>query len=390
MELRKLRSDEFEISTKLSEYAFQVSLSQEQRESRKKHFKPEQNWGIFDGDDLQAKLTIIPLQIYMQGRTINMGGIAGVATWPENRRQGHVNTLLKHALQEMKSKGQTISCLHPFSVPFYRKFGWEVYAEYKKYIIPINNFPRKVTVEGRLVRDVHDIPTLSDMYQVYASNYNGMLVRDEVWWTRSVLTDEVHSVVYYSAEGQATGYALYHLKDKELVCDEFVFFNETARSALWTFFGNHDSRIEQVTMKMVPVDDQLPFILPEPRIIQEVVPYFMARIVDLKSFIEAYAFEPHHEAVITLAVEDSAAPWNAGIWRLSVDKAGRAQLTELPSGYEEQADLSTDIQSLSALFTGYKRPHELYSIHRLNGNPQAVTQLESMIPTGHTHLMDFF
>ena len=60
-----------------------------------------------------------------------MGGIAGVATWPENRRQGHVSTLLKHALQEMKSKGQTLSFLHPFSIPFYRKFGWELYAEYK-------------------------------------------------------------------------------------------------------------------------------------------------------------------------------------------------------------------------------------------------------------------
>lgn len=390
MELRQLRSDEFDISTKLSEYAFQVSLSQEQRESRKEHFKPEQNWGIFDGDDLQAKLTIIPLQIYMQGRMIDMGGIAGVATWPENRRQGHVNTLLKHALQEMKSKGQSISCLHPFSVPFYRKFGWEVYAEYKKYIIPINNFPRKVSVEGRLVRDVLDIPTLNDMYQVYARNYNGMLVRDEAWWKRSVLTDGVHNIVYYSTEGQATGYALYHLKDKELVCDEFVFFNEEARSALWTFFGNHDSRIEQATMKMVPVDDQLPFILPEPRFVQEVVPYFMARIVDLKSFIEGYAFEQQHEAVITLAVEDSAAPWNAGKWRLSVDEAGRAELTELPKDDEEKADLSTDIQSLSAIYTGYKRPRELYSIHRLQGNPQAAAQLESMIPAGQTHLMDFF
>lgn len=390
MELRQLRSDEYEISTKLSEYAFQVSLSEEQRESRKKHFKPEQTWGIFDGDDLQAKLTIIPLQIYMQGRMIDMGGIAGVATWPENRRQGHVNTLLKHALQEMKSKGQSISCLHPFSVPFYRKFGWEVYAAYKKYIIPINNFPRKVSVEGRLVRDVLDIPTINDMYQVYARNYNGMLVRDEAWWQRSVLTDGVHNIVYYSAEGQATGYALYHLKDKELVCDEFVFFNEEARSALWTFFGNHDSRIEQAIMKMVPMDDQLPFILPEPRVVQEVVPYFMARIVDLKSFIDGYTFEQHHEAVITLAVEDSAAPWNAGIWRLSVDGAGRAALTELPQDDEEKADLSTDIQSLSAMFTGYKRPRELYSIHRLLGNPQAAAQLEAIIPASQTHLMDFF
>lgn len=390
MELRQLRSDEFEISTKLSEYAFQYTLTPEQRESNQKHFKPERFWGIFDGEELQAKLTIIPLQVYVHGNKFEMGGIAGVATWPENRRQGHVSTLLKHALQEMKSKGQTLSFLHPFSIPFYRKFGWELYAEYKKYTIPVSKFPRKVEVPGRIVRGVTDIPTLDGMYQAYASRYNGTLVRDEAWWTRSVLQGDNHSVVYYSAEGKPTGYALYELKDKDLVCDEFVYLNEEARSALWTFFGNHDSRIEQVTMTMVPGDDQLPFMLPDPRVTQEVVPYFMARIVDLKSFVEQYAFEAHQEAVMTIEVEDSAAPWNAGRWRLSVNQEGKAELSELPTDQGEQADLTTDIQTLSALFTGYKRPQALHVIHRLSGNPKAVKQLETVIPTGQTYLMDFF
>lgn len=390
MELRQLRSDEFEISTKLSEYAFQYTLTPEQRESNQKHFKPERFWGIFDGEELQAKLTIIPLQVYVHGNKFDMGGIAGVATWPENRRQGHVSTLLKHALQEMKSKGQTLSFLHPFSIPFYRKFGWELYAEYKKYTIPVSKFPRKVEVPGRIVRGVTDIPTLDGMYQAYASRYNGTLVRDEAWWTRFVLQGDNHSVVYYSAEGKPTGYALYELKDKDLVCDEFVYLNEEARSALWTFFGNHDSRIEQVTMTMVPGDDQLPFMLPDPRVTQEIVPYFMARIVDLKSFVEQYAFEAHQEAVMTIQVEDSVAPWNAGRWRLSVNQEGKAELSELPTDQGEQADLTTDIQTLSALFTGYKRAQALHAIHRLNGNPKALTQLETMIPAGQTYLMDFF
>ncbi|SEM02750.1 Predicted acetyltransferase [Paenibacillus sp. cl141a] len=390
MELRQLRTDEFEISTKLSEYAFQYTLTTEQRESNQKHFKPENFWGIFDGEELQAKLTIIPLQVYLHGNQFDMGGIAGVATWPENRRQGHVSTLLKHALQEMKSKGQTLSFLHPFSIPFYRKFGWELYAEYKKYIIPVSKFPRKVEVPGRIVRGVTDIPTLDGMYQAYASRYNGTLVRDEAWWTRSVLQGDSHSVVYYSAEGKPTGYALYELKDKELVCDEFVFLNEEARSALWTFFANHDSRIEQVTMTMVPTDDQLPYMLPDPRVTRETVPYFMARIVDLQFFVEQYAFEAGRGAVLTIEVEDSAAPWNAGLWRLSVNGEGKAELSELPADRGEQADLSTDIQTLSALFTGYKRPQALYSIHRLTGDAKAAAQLETMIPAGQTYLMDFF
>ncbi|RIE05418.1 GNAT family N-acetyltransferase [Cohnella faecalis] len=34
------------------------------------------------------------------------------------RRQGGVTKLLHHALRKMREAGQTISMLHPFSVPF--------------------------------------------------------------------------------------------------------------------------------------------------------------------------------------------------------------------------------------------------------------------------------
>lgn len=390
MELRQLRQDEFEASTKLSEYAFQYTLTSEEKESRKNGFKPEQFWGIFDGEGLQAKLTLLPLQIYLQGKVVQMGGIAGVATWPENRRKGNVSTLLKHALQEMKGQGQTVSFLHPFSIPFYRKFGWELYTDYKKYTIPVHKLPPKVEVPGRIVRDVVDISTLDAMYQSFASRYNGTLVRDEAWWKQSVLDDDGHSVVYYSAEGEAQGYALYKLSDKELECEEFIYLNEEARSAIWTFFSNHDSRIEQVKMTLVPADDQLPFMLPDPRVTQETVPYFMARIVDLKFFLEQYSFVGNKEAELTIQVKDLAAPWNSGLWKLSVKEDGSADVFQLAPDDDQQTDLSTDIQTLSALFMGYKRPRELYQMNRLDGDPLKITQLESIIPIQQTLLIDYF
>ncbi len=52
-----------------------------------------------------------------------MGGVAGVATYPEYRRSGYVKELLQHSLQTMKKDGYTVSMLHPFAVSFYRKYG---------------------------------------------------------------------------------------------------------------------------------------------------------------------------------------------------------------------------------------------------------------------------
>jgi len=390
MIIRQLTMNEFEASTSLGEYAFQYALTPEEREERKSRFKPEQTWGIFDGPDLQAKLTILPLRAYLHGKAFDMGGIAGVATWPENRRQGHVSRLLKHALNEMKNAGQTISFLHPFSIPFYRKFGWELYAEYKKYVIPVHKFPPKTETPGRIVRDAADLPALDSVYRSFASRYNGTLLRNDEWWKQSVLDDDGHSVIYYSADGEPQGYALYELKDKELACDEFVFLNEEARSALWTFFANHDSRIEQVSLKMVPVDDELPFLLPDPRVSQETVPYFMARIVDLKSLLEQYPFMRDAEVGITLKVQDAAAPWNDGVWRLSVNNEGRgeAELLELKEGTE--ADLTLDIQALSAILTGYKRGQTLLKADRIQGETQKAAELDSVVPVRQTLLMDFF
>lgn len=118
MEIRQLHADDFEEGLGLSEYAFQYKVTGEDRERAREKFKPEQIWGVFEGPSLSAKLVLLPLQAYIQGKPVSMGGIAGVATWPENRRQGYVAKLLTHALQTMNEAGQTLSFLHPFLIPF--------------------------------------------------------------------------------------------------------------------------------------------------------------------------------------------------------------------------------------------------------------------------------
>ncbi|MFD1776488.1 GNAT family N-acetyltransferase [Paenibacillus rhizophilus] len=390
MEIRQLRSDEFDTSLNLSEYAFQYKLSPKDREKAKERFKPERVWGIFDDNGLGAKFTLLPFQSYIQGRPLLMGGIAGVATWPENRRQGLVAKLLAHALMKMNEAGQTLSCLHPFYVPFYRKFGWEVYCEYKKYTIPAAKFPAKVQVEGRVKRDEGDIDILDALYRKFASNYNGTLVRDKDWWEKSVLDDDGHIAVFYSQEGEPEGYALYKIQNRELIIDEFVYANGRARSGLWNYFANHDSMITQAHLKMVPADDNLPFLLPDPRITQENHPYFMARIVNVKEFVEQLSFcATGRSGEITLSIADSLASWNDGLWNLSADGYGKPSIQALQSDPGEET-AACGIGTLTAMLLGYKRPMEMYQAGLLTGNILAVTWLEERIPHAQTALFDFF
>lgn len=390
MEIRQLQAEEFETSLSLSEYAFQYKVSDADRAEQKLKFKPERVWGIFENGELGAQLTLLPLQLYVQGRAFPMGGIAGVSTWPENRRQGLVAKLLTQTLQTMNETGQVLSCLHPFLIPFYRKFGWEVYCEYKNYTIPVTKFPHKTEIQGTVKRDQAELEVLERLYSRFAALYNGTLARDRDWWKSSVLDKNVHQCVFYAESGEPEGYVLYKIENKELVIDEFVHMNENARQALWTFLANHDSMVTGASLKMVPSDDILPFLLPDPRIQQENYPYFMARIVNAKAFVESFSYQ--HQTVsrsYTLSLEDEHAPWNNGVWEWTVNEAGAASLvqTETAAG---QADLSCSIGTLTALMLGYKRPEELVRHGRLAGTQEAAQWLERIMPKAKTALFDFF
>ncbi|MRN57148.1 GNAT family N-acetyltransferase [Paenibacillus monticola] len=390
MEIRQLNSEEFEISLSLSEYAFQYKVSGEDKTKAKSRFKPERVWGVFEDGILGAKLTLLPLQVYIQGRAVNMGGIAGVATWPENRRQGLVAKLLSHTLQTMNEAGQTLSFLHPFLIPFYRKFGWEIYCEYKKYTIPIAKFPLKTEISGNVRRNLFDIVILDELYTQFATQYNGTLKRDKDWWEHAVLDQSTHNAIFYSLVGKPEGYVLYKIEKSELVIDEFVFMNEQARQGLWTFLANHDSMVTGASLKMVPSDDILPFLLPDPRIDQENYPYFMARIVNAKAFVENFSYRVQSaQQKQIINIEDKHAPWNDGLWEWSVNLEGTATLIRT-DGDNIEADLSCDIGTLTVLLLGYKRPGELSRFGRLTGNDAAVQWLEGIIPQAQTGLFDFF
>lgn len=186
MDIRKLTTDDFEACMTLSEYAFQFVLNEEQLEKRREEFASHNVLGVYEDGQVGAKLQIIPFQTYIQGRLFAMGGIAGVATWPEYRRKGWVAGLLKFALEEMNRNKQSISFLHPFSFAFYRKYGWETYVEFKNYKLSTDQLPAKKPTPGTLRRGNPELSVLKKVYDTYAESYNGTLSRDDAWWENSV------------------------------------------------------------------------------------------------------------------------------------------------------------------------------------------------------------
>ena len=394
VELRNITVDEVEASLELAMYAFQFKLSENELEQSKARVKLDEVWGVFDEDQLIAQLTLLPLHAYIGGKPMAMGGIAGVSTWPEHRRQGAVAQLMVHALKQMRDNGQTISFLTPFDFQFYRRYGWEMYVEYKAYTIETSLLPPRCQVGGTIKRynelDQSLVDRIAPVYENYASGYNGTLVRSGGWWFQSIFKRNQGQVaVYTNAEDQITGYLFYKIENREFIVHEMVYLNPDARQGLWNFISNHDSMIERVQLK-APSDDSLSYLLSNPRFEQKLIPYFMGRIVDVESFLTNYPFASAVEhGKLTIAITDEYAPWNEGVYQIEFNENGHA-VTKYNQPNADEAQISCSIQSLSAMMIGFKRPLELAQLLQLQGDPQAIHFLEARIPTKTTYLMDFF
>ena len=110
MNVIRLKEDKFREALRLSEYAFQYKVEEERMQQQLTRMKESHEvYGIMEGNDLAAKLHLIPFHIYIGKEKFN-GWRCRVATYPEYRRSGYVKELLQHSLQTMKKTDIQYRC----------------------------------------------------------------------------------------------------------------------------------------------------------------------------------------------------------------------------------------------------------------------------------------
>ncbi|MDA1641374.1 GNAT family N-acetyltransferase [Bacillus cereus group sp. TH177-1LC] len=385
MNVIRLKEDKFREALRLSEYAFQYKVEEERMQQQLTKMKESHEvYGIMEGEDLAAKLHLIPFHIYIGEEKFKMGGVAGVATYPEYRRSGYVKELLQHSLQMMKKDGYTVSMLHPFAVTFYRKYGWELCANLLVCHLTKSDLVMKKQVNGTVKRfNKENHPEeVEKLYETFAERFSGMLVRNEKWWLQAVYED-LTLAIYYDENKTAAGYMLYKIENYKMTVDEFVPLHNEARNGLWNFICQHDSMIKELEMT-VSENEQLLYTLQEPRVKTEIKPYFMGRIVDVEQFLKQYELNWNNvQQEVILHITDSFAPWNNVSVRLV-----NYEITII----EEPMDkgIKLDINALSTILLGYKRPLELIELELISGSEEEIRAFENVVPVHKPFIYDFF
>ncbi|AIY77004.1 TPA: GNAT family N-acetyltransferase [Bacillus tropicus] len=384
MNVIRLKEDKFREALRLSEYAFQYKVEERMQQQLTKMKESHEVYGIMEGEDLAAKLHLIPFHIYIGEEKFKMGGVAGVATYPEYRRSGYVKELLQHSLQTMKKDGYTVSMLHPFAVTFYRKYGWELCANLLVCHLTKSDLVMKKQVNGTVKRfNKENHPEeVEKLYETFAERFSGMLVRNEKWWLQAVYED-LTLAIYYDENKTAAGYMLYKIENYKMTVDEFVPLHNEARNGLWNFICQHDSMIKELEMT-VSENEQLLYTLQEPRVKTEIKPYFMGRIVDVEQFLKQYELNWNNvQQEVILHITDSFAPWNNVSVRLV-----NYEITIIEEPMDKGIEL--DINALSTILFGYKRPLELNELELISGSEEEIRAFENVVPVHKPFIYDFF
>lgn len=343
--------------------------------------------GWFDGDTLISQLSVYPCQVNIHGKIYKMGGLTGVGTYPEYAKMGLMRELIYVALCKMREKGQYISYLYPYSIPYYRKKGWEIMSDHMTFLLKDTQLPKTDDVPGHVKRLEVDDEDVINTYDRFSQTNHGAMIRDKQSWEeywRWENEEERVAAVYYDEQDKPTGYVFYWIEKDIFHIKDIIYINEEARKGLWNFITAHFSMVDWVKGNTYKYEPQA-FLLEDGHITETIEPYYMARIVDVEYFLKEYPFL-NKDQPIHFIVSDPLAEWNRGIWSLSWDEEGEIIIDNEPKG----PSVELDIQTLTTLLMSYRRPSYLAEIGRLHATKQAVNILEALIPDKQAYFSDYF
>lgn len=396
---RQLDEADFEEFDALLRYAFQVTSRDMARvgwsetelmQSKKPVFDAAYVLGWFYKNHLASQIVIYPMEVNIQGKIFQMGGLTGVATYPEYTGRGLIHALIRMGLEHMREQQQWISFLYPYSIPFYRKQGWEIVSDKMTFTIKDTQLPKVRPAGGMIERVPVEDEDIRNVYKYFSLQRHGALIRGELEWDEYWRweSDDIMAAVYYNTEQKPLGYVIYYIRDEVLRIKEIVYLTQEAKYGIWNYISAHFSMVNQVEGANYS-GQPIAFEFEDSEIEETIKTYYMARIVDIKPFLEEYPFQVADEKRdFYFKVHDPVAEWNNGVFHLFWE-AGTACCEK--SDYDgEEPLVELDIGTLTTMMMGYKRPTYLYHNDRIKADYHVLSLLEMLIPSEKPYFSDYF
>ncbi len=324
-------------------------------------------YGVYEADQLLSAFMLYEFQMRLRNSVTPMGGIGMLCSRLDARGKGTVRCMLGNALETMKEKGHVVSVLDPFDESFYRNYGWEKFSRRQIIKLSPGTFRIPDAADSGIVAT--DLPFPDDrsmaFYNDYAAKHYTLAQRQQREWERRMkifawsVDVAARGVVRFSKKDQVIGLMEYELTRKPeeykstftvtlLAYEDVAVLREMLR-----YLKQLSHQISKVRLSL-PLDiDLWPHLSDRPNQ-WTVRDEFMIRIVSMEA-LDGLAIDAQ-DMSIGIDVEDQQAPWNQGIWELSIN----SRILRVKRG--ERTDLRCGIGALSSVISGFSTIEEMVAV----------------------------
>ena len=329
--------------------------------------------GYFAEGELASAATMYPFKMFLSGKVVKMGGLAGVMSAPEYRRRGHVRALLEDGFERLHEQGVGWSLEHPFDPRYYARYGYQSVSNGRMVELPCSRLFQGTPPEAERL-ELDDLAQLKETHAAWAAQHNFALTRNDnarEAWRRLVKSpwEDKERITYKLQDAYCILMFSYGESGKPnlLNVHDYAYSSPQGRDNLLRFWGNFEGQAEVVRLHL-PSDDPLLFDSAEFVKRQSVV---QARVVDFS--VALTQLSSPQEAHFTLKVEDDFCPWNNATFEVKMNKE---QVEVEPTN--KSADLTLDVRTLPLLLSGTIEANAAERLGLIEGEVGAARALASL------------
>ena len=317
---------------------------------------------------------VFPLTLAVPGpgagvRQVACAGLSWVGVHPDHRRKGVLSAMLRHHFEQVhEEEGTHVSALHASEPAIYGRHGYGLASLEMEVSLGRGTTLTAPGLDGAAAAVTTQLATVSDpdvpkrMRECHlASAGLGSVVGETGYYARvchqlpeHLRDKEPWRVLFARRDGVDVGFAMFRRTHKW----------ERARPAgemsVWALVGDPAAQlallrrlvdfdlIGAVKVGTVGVDDPLLLWVGGPRSTSDVATYdsLWVRLVDLAEALQERAWSASCDVVVE--VEDTAAPWNDGSWRIRADEAGEATVERTTA----ESDVRLRVEALGGAYLG--------------------------------------
>ena len=377
IEIRRVQGNEL-LTTyfPLIEYAFRESpaeVSEEKRIQALQYEREKYCLFLFEDGQPMASATSIPMTQNVRGQLFPMGGVAGVASYPQARRKGYAYQLMVSLFEEMQRQGQAFSMLYPFRESFYQRLGYVNLPPART--VSLNLAHLTALLKQDLPGEI-EIMLIKDGFETYRaflkemqSKTHGMahkppdlarrMKENQFWVALAQHNDEIVGVMQYHIAG-------FH---KELRVRDFLYKTSAGKYLMLQWLARHVDQVSELWMNL-KADDWVETWLPDLKVnihaVHTVSPMKMLAPMGRVLKVEKIGGMQVGAGDFSAHITDDYCPWNNGNYHFSSD-GGKLTVTRC-----DHAECELSIQGLSALVLGGYDPADFE--FRGWGNPDETVQ----------------